>query len=93
MILTCIPFLCNCASKFHMMNSTSVLYNSIYSGVPRFEVKLFIAGIDYGMDVLAALKISRTAFGSDSPCLGLAPAGELSVSLYASFTSIPRSCS
>jgi len=62
------------------MNSTSSLYDSIYSGIHRFEVKVNIAGTDYGMNILTSLNIRRSAFGSGSPRLGLAPAGELSFS-------------
>ena len=72
------------------MNSTSSLYNSIISGLHSFEVKLNISGTDYGMDVLTSLSASRTVFGSGSPCLGLAPAGELSASLYTASASILR---
>ena len=54
------------------------------------EVKLNVAGTDYGMDALTSLRVSRSAFGSGSPVPGLAPAGELSVSLYADAAQIPR---
>ena len=40
------------------------------------EVKLNIAGTDYGMNVLTSLNSCRSVFGSGSPRLGLAPAGE-----------------
>ena len=63
------------------MNSTSSLYNFIYSGIHRFEVKVNIAGTDYGMNVLTSLNSRRSVFGSGSPRIGLAPAGELSLSL------------
>ena len=72
------------------MQSTSALYNSILAGNHSFEVKINISGTDYGMDVLTSLRSSRTVFGSGSPCLGLAPAGELSLSLYADSADIPR---
>ena len=72
------------------MNSTSSLYNSIYSGIHRFEVKVNIAGTDYGMNVLTSLNSRRSVFGSGSPRLGLAPAGELSLSLYLDSGSVPR---
>ena len=42
------------------MNSTSSLYNSIYSGIHRFEVKVNIAGTDYGMNVLTSLNRWRS---------------------------------
>ena len=58
------------------MNSTSSLYNSIFSGIHRFEVKVNISGTDSGMNVLTSLNSRRSAFGSGSPRLGLAPAGE-----------------
>ena len=48
------------------MNSTSSLYDSIYSGIHRFEVKVNIAGTDYGMNILTSLNIRRSAFGSGS---------------------------
>ena len=72
------------------MNSTSTLYNSIFSGIHRFEVKVTIAGTDYGMDVLTSLSSNRSVFGSGSPRLGLAPAGELSLSLYLDSGAVPR---
>jgi len=72
------------------MNSTSSLYDSIYSGIHRFEVKVNIAGTDYGMNVLTSLNSRRSVFGSGSPRLGLAPAGELSLSLYLDSGSVPR---
>jgi len=72
------------------MNSTSSLYNSIYSGIHRFEVKVNIAGTDYGMNVLTSLNSRRSVFGSGSPRLGLAPAGELALSLYLDSGSVPR---
>ena len=81
------------------MNSTSTVYNSIFSGIHRFEVKVNIAATaeglvqsstDYGMDVLTSLSSSRSVFGSGSPRLGLAPAGELSLSLYLDSGSVPR---
>ncbi len=72
------------------MNSTSSLYNSIFSGIHRFEVKVNIAGTDYGMNVLTSLNSRRSVFGSGSPRLGLAPAGELSLSLYLDSGSVPR---
>ena len=31
------------------MNSTSTLYNSIFSGIHRFEVKVNIGSTDYGI--------------------------------------------
>ena len=61
------------------MNTTSQIYNSIYSGIHRFEVKVNISGTDYGMNVLTSLSSNRSVFGSGSPRLGLAPAGKLIV--------------
>ena len=72
------------------MNSTSSLYNSIFSGIHRFEVKVNISGTDYGMNVLTSLNSCRSVFGSGSPRLGLAPAGELSLSLYLDSGAVPR---
>ena len=72
------------------MNSTSTLYNSIFSGIHRFEVKVNISGTDYGMNVLTSLNSNRSVFGSGSPHLGLAPAGELSLSLYLDSGLVPR---
>ena len=72
------------------MNSTSSLYNSIFSGIHRFEVKVNIGSIDYSMNVLTSLNSCRSVFGSGSPRLGLAPAGELSLSLYLNSASVPR---
>ena len=72
------------------MNTTSQIYNSIFSGIHRFEVKVSIGSTDYGMNVLTSLNSCRSAFGSGSPRLGLAPAGELSLSLYLDSGSVPR---
>ena len=81
------------------MNSTSTVYNSIFSGIHRFEVKVNISATaeglvqsstDYGMNVLTSLNSCRSVFGSGSPRLGLAPAGELSLSLYLDSGSVPR---
>ena len=72
------------------MNSTSTVYNSIFAGIHRFEVKVAITGTDYGMNVLTSLNSNRSVFGSGSPRLGLAPAGELSLSLYLDSASVPR---
>jgi len=72
------------------MNSTSTLYKSIYSGIHRFEVKVNISGTDYGMDVLTSLNSRRSAFGAGSPRLGLAPSGELALSLYVESGAVPR---
>ena len=72
------------------MNTTSELYNSIFSGIHSFEVKVSIGSTDYGMDVLTSMRSSRSAFGSGSPHLGLAPAGDLTLSLYVDSSSVPR---
>ena len=72
------------------MNYTSSLYKSIFSGIHRFEVKVNISGTDYGMNVLTSLNSCRSVFGSGSPRLGLAPAGELSLSLYLDSGAVPR---
>ena len=72
------------------MNSTSTVYNSIFAGIHRFEVKVSIGSTDYGMNVLTSLNSCRSVFGSGSPRLGLATAGELSLSLYLNSASVPR---
>lgn len=72
------------------MIDTSSLYKSILSSSHRFEVRVDIDNASYGMDTLTSLRTSRTAFGSGSPALGLAPAGEISLSLYADSADIPR---
>jgi len=72
------------------MNSTSSLYKSIFAAIHRFEVKVNISGTDYGMNVLTSVSSNRSVFGSGSPRLGLAPAGELSLSLYLDSASVPR---
>ena len=61
------------------MNTTSQIYNSIFSAIHRFEVKVSIAGTDYGMNVLTSLSSNRSVLGSGSPRLGLAPTGKLIV--------------
>ena len=72
------------------MNSTSTVYNSIFAGIHRFEVKVSIGSTDYGMNVLTSVSSSRSVFGSGSPRLGLATARELSLSLYLDSASVPR---
>ena len=72
------------------MISTSALYNTILSGPHTKEVKLNIAGADYGMDVLTSLRTSLAPFGTGSPTVGLAPAGEISVSLRLTSSQVPR---
>ena len=72
------------------MNTTSQIYNSIFAGIHRFEVKVNIGSTDYSMNVLTSLNSCRSVFGSGSPRLGLAPAGELSLSLYLNSASVPR---
>ena len=72
------------------MISTSTLYNQIFSGPHSKEVKLRIAGADYGMDVLTSLRTSLATFGSGSPAVGLAPAGEISASLRLASSQVPR---
>ena len=72
------------------MQSTSTLYNTILASRHRKEIKVNISGTDYGMDALTSVKSALSVFGPSSPELGLAPAGELTVSLYASSASVPR---
>ena len=48
-----------------------------------------ISGTDYGMDVLTSLNSRRSAFGTGSPRLGLAPSGELALSLYVESGAVP----
>ena len=72
------------------MITTSALYNSIYAGPHTHEVKLNIAGRDYGMDTLASLKTSLAPFGTGAPAIGLAPAAEITASLYLDSASVPR---
>ena len=45
---------------------------------------------DYGMNVLTSVSSNRSVFGSGSPRLGLAPAGELALSLYQESGAVPR---
>ena len=72
------------------MLQVSSLYNTIYAAAHTHEVKLSIAGRDYGMDVLASLKTSLAPFGTGSPTVGLAPAAEITASLYLDSASVPR---
>ena len=72
------------------MINTSTLYNTILSGPHSKEVKLNIAGADYGMDALTSLRVSLAPFGSGSPSIGLAPAAEISASLYLASSNVPR---
>ena len=72
------------------MQNTSVLYNTILSGPHTKEVKLNIAGADYGMDVLTSLRTSLAPFGSGSPTIGLAPAAEITATLYLASSAVPR---
>ena len=72
------------------MHDTSSLYESIYSGIHRFEVKVNIAGTDYGMNVLTSMRSNLNVFGSGAPQIGLAPAGALALSLYLESANVPR---
>ena len=72
------------------MQTVSALYNTIFASAHTHEVKLNIAGTDYGMDVLASLKTSVAPFGTGSPVIGLAPAAEITASLYLASSSVPR---
>ncbi len=72
------------------MQSVSALYNQILAGQHTKEVKINIAGADYGMDVLTSLRTSLAPFGSGSPSIGLAPAAEITVSLYLASSNVPR---
>ena len=72
------------------MINTSTLFYTIYSGSHTHEVKLNIAGRDYGMDTLASLKTSIATFGTGSPTIGLAPAAEITASLYLPSSAVPR---
>ncbi len=72
------------------MQTVSTLYNTIFAGPHTHEVKLNIAGRDYGMDVLASLNTSIAPFGSGTPQMGLAPAAEITTSLYLESSSVPR---
>lgn len=73
------------------MQTTSQLYNSIFSGIHRFEVKVNIAGTDYGMNVLTSMTCRRGGiFGTGSPQIGKAPAAELPISIYLDSASVPR---
>lgn len=72
------------------MRETTTLYKSIIAGIHRYEVKLDIAGTEYGMSDLVTLKTNVAAFSDDGPQLGLAVAQEMSVDVYASSADIPR---
>lgn len=73
------------------MHATSTLYKSIFAGIHRFEVKVDIAGTEYGMDVLTSMICRRGGiFGTGSPQMGKAPAAELPLSLYVDSASVPR---
>ena len=72
------------------MFPTSSTYNSIISGVHHFEVRVSVAGTFYGMDAVTSLRTRRAAFGDGSPTPGLAPAGEITLSLFADSSSVPR---
>ncbi len=72
------------------MKSTTTLYNTILASDHWQEVKITIAGRDYGMSALTSLRTNRDVFGSGSPEMGLAPAGEIRLTLYADSAQIPR---
>ena len=72
------------------MQTTSALYNSILASNYWCEVKVDIAGTEYGMDTLTKLRTARAPFGTGTPALGKAVAGELELSVYASSAAIPR---
>ena len=72
------------------MQNTSILYKQILSGPHIKEVKLNIGGADYGMDVLTSLRVSLAPFGNGSPTVGLAPAAEITASLYLPSSAVHR---
>lgn len=72
------------------MQNTSELYKTILSAIHGFEVKLNIAGTDYGMESLGSLSTLLDIFGTGKPTIGLAPSGEISTKILADSTAIPR---
>ena len=72
------------------MQNTSILYNQILAGPHTHEVKLRIAGRDYGMDTLASLRTGLAPFGTGTPQMGLAPAAEITATLYLDSAAVPR---
>jgi len=72
------------------MQTTTSDYDRIIGGNHYKEVKLNIAGTDYGMDILAVMKSSRQLFGSESKMAGLAISKTLSVGMIAPDETIPR---
>ncbi len=72
------------------MQQKSALFDSILSGNYLCEVKADIAGTEYGMDTLVRLRTSRAPFGSGTPAMGRAVAGELELAVFAESGNIPR---
>ena len=72
------------------MQTTSALYNTILADPNHsFEVKLNIAGVDYGEDVLMAVSIKSKVF-ENTPIIGGTYASVLTFSMYSDGASIPR---
>jgi len=73
------------------MQNTSALYQTIISGQHWKEVKAVIGGTTYGMDKLASVQTQRAAFGSGTPQIGIAVAGQARITMRGvSSESIPR---
>lgn len=72
------------------MQVTSPLYQSIISGPHSIEVKLDIAGTEYGMDRLMNLRTMKAMLGEQKPTLGLAVSGEIDVTVIESTDNVPR---
>lgn len=72
------------------MRSVSELFKELYENGCKTEVKANIAGTDYFMDSLVSMRTVRKVFSEDAPVLGSCVAGELSLELIASDSSIPR---
>lgn len=72
------------------MQSTSALYKAIFAQEHTAEVKVNIAGVDYGEDVLVSMSTSGGLFADSALSIGGAAAKEIDLTLWNITASIPK---
>ena len=73
-----------------IMQSTSALYKAIFAQEHTAEVKVNIAGVDYGEDVLVSMSTSGGLFADSALSIGGAVAKEINLTLWNITASIPK---
>ncbi len=73
------------------MQTVSALWNTLYADPNHWaEIKLSINGVEYGEDSIVSIKTTRDCYGRNSLTLGLAPSGEIDISIREISANIPR---